>query len=97
MPSSEQNQRPAVEVKVRWAGDARVSEPLTYEPRHRCPSYSRGGVADPQERIRGRKRLKTGGGGEGSQTHPGIAQSSGFTACLPKAVTEGTFSRTSTA
>lgn len=75
-----------------------MSEPLTYEPRHRCPSHSRGGVAEPtgedtgQEKAEDRRR-----GQEGSQTHPGIGQSSGFTMCLPKAVTEGTFSRTSTA
>lgn len=45
-----------------------------------------------QEKAEDRRR-----GREGSQTHPGIGQSSGFTACLPKAVTEEAFSRTSTA
>lgn len=64
VPPSEQNQRPAAEVKVRWAGDARTSEPLTDEP-----SHSRGGVADPQERMRSRRKLKTGGGGGRAARH----------------------------
>lgn len=78
VPPSEQNQRPAAEVKVRWAGDGRVLKPVTDEPRHRSPSHSRGGMGDysqertmGQEKAEGRKR-----GQEGSQTHPGIGQSS---------------------
>lgn len=64
VPPSEQNQRPAAEVTVRWAGDARTSE-----PRHRCPSHSRGGMADSQERMRGRRKLKTGGGAGRAARH----------------------------
>lgn len=49
---------------MRWAGDARTSEPLTDEP-----SHSRGGVADPRERMRDRRKLKTGGGGGRAARH----------------------------
>lgn len=98
VPPSEQNQRPAAEVKVRWAGDARAWKPVTDEPGHRSPSHSRGGVADSQERTMGQEKAEDRRWGqEGSQTHPGIRQSRDFTACLPKTVTEEAFSRTSTA
>lgn len=88
------HQRPAAEVKVRWAGDGRVLKPVTDEPRHRSPSHSRGGVGDDSQERKAEDRKR---GREGSQTHPGIGQTSGFTACLPKALTEEAFSRTSTA